>query len=135
MRSDIHSAIEIKAMGPESLDPRIEREVLAIALPGVLDEPIKESGAKSPGTVGIVRDQIVDIKGAAREEHVENAKAGHRSDDPVELKIGKLISLFLLLKDAGGEINCLEVRAQLSHHRAAPADLLRRFRQRNLPRR
>ena len=111
MRGDIHAAIEIKAMGRESLDPRIEREVLATILFCVFNEPIEERGAVPHGAIRIVRNQIVDVEGLARKEHFEDPEAGHRSHDPVELEISDLISLFLLLEDAGREINGRNVRA------------------------
>src|SRR4051812_30702758 len=135
MGGDIHSAIEIKTMRCKALDAGIEREMLATILPGVLDEPIEERGAESTGAIGIVRYQIVDVEGAAGEEHIENAKAGHRSNDPIKFEISQLVSLFLLLEDARCEINCFNVRPQFSHYRTALADLLRRVGQRDLPQR
>ena len=107
--------------------------MLAIILLCVLDEPIEERGAIPPGAIRIVRNQIVDVKGLARKKHVENTKPGHGSNHAVELQISDLIPLFLLLEDTGREIDCLDVRTQLSHHSTAPADLLWRSRQRDLP--
>ena len=76
----------------------------------MLDEPIEERGPKSTGAVGIMRNQIVDVKGLAGKEHFENAKAGHGSNHPVKFEISKPVSLFLLLENAGREINGFNVR-------------------------
>ncbi len=93
MRRDIHAAIQIEAVGRESLHAGIEGEVFAALFPGMLDEPIEKRGAKSARTVGVVRDEIIDVKGAAGEKEIEDAKARHGADDTVQFEKRELISL------------------------------------------
>ena len=80
-------------MGRESLHAGIEGEVLAALLLGMLDEPVEKRGAKSARAVGIVRDEIVDIQGAAREKEIQDAKARHGADDAIQLEERQLVSL------------------------------------------
>ena len=64
----------------------------------MFDEPIEKGGAKSARAVGIVGDEVVDVKGASGEKEIKDAKAGNRTDDPVQLEERQLIPFFLLLQ-------------------------------------
>ena len=135
VRGDIHAAIQIEAVGGESLHAGIEGEVLAALFLRMLDEPIEKRGAKSARAVGIVRDEIVDVKGAAGEKEIQDAKARHGADDPVQLEKGKLISLLLLVQHPRGEIDGLDVGTQFPHDGRAAADLLGRVGEADFPQR
>ena len=102
-------------MRGEALHAGIEGEVLAAVFPGVFDQPIEERGSISARAVGIMGNEVVDVESAPGEKEIENAEAGDRTDCPVELEIGELIAFFLLLKNARGEIDRLDVRPQLAH--------------------
>lgn len=133
MGSDIHAAIQIEAVGGEALHARIQGEVLAALLFGVFDQPIEKRGAESARAVGIVRDQIVDIEGAAGKKEIEDAKAGDRSDNPIQFEEDKLVSLFLLGENPGGEIDRLDVGTQLTHDGTTAADLFGRMGEADFP--
>ena len=64
MRSNVHAPVQIKAVGSESLHTGIEGEVFALLPFRVLDKPIEKSSTKSARAVRIVRDKIVNVKGA-----------------------------------------------------------------------
>src|SRR5438067_1121680 len=67
------------------------------------------------------------------EQQIKDSKPGDRANHAIELEIGELISLFLLLKNPGGEIDRANMRAQFTHHGRATSDLLRRRGQGNSP--
>ncbi len=96
MRGDIHAAFQIEAVGRESLHAGIEGQVLASLLSGMLDQPIEKRGAESARAIGIVRDEIVDVKSATGEEEIEDAKTRHRTDYAIQLEESQLISFSLL---------------------------------------
>lgn len=62
---DVHAVIKIKAVGGETLDAGIQRQIIAAIFLRVLDEPIEERGAEAAGAIDLVGDEIVDVKGAA----------------------------------------------------------------------
>ncbi len=97
VRRDIHTPVQIKAVRSESLYTGIEREVLAALLLRMLDKPIEKRRAKSARAVGVVRDEIVDVKGAPGEKEIQDAKARHRTDDTIQLEKRELVSLLLLV--------------------------------------
>src|SRR6266403_5211104 len=107
VRADVHAAVEIETMGGETLDPRIQREVIAAVFLRVLDEPVEERGAEAARAIRFMGDEIVDVESATGEKKIENAKAGHGANSAIEFEIGELVSFLLLLQDAGGEINRL----------------------------
>jgi len=133
MRSDIQAPVQVKAVRSESLHTGIEGEVLASLLLRMFDEPIEKRGAKSARAVGIVRDEIVDVKSAAGEKEIQNAKARHGADDTVQLEKRKLVPFLLLVQDLRREIDGLDVGTQFTHDRAAAGDLLGRFREADSP--
>ena len=133
VRSDVHAAFQIKAMRGESLHPGIQSKMLASLLLRVFDEPVEKHGAKSARAVGIVRDKIIDVKGAAREKEVQDAKPGHGTDDTVQLEKSEMVPLRLLLQHSRGEIDRLDVRTQFTHDGATPADLFGGVREADSP--
>jgi hypothetical protein len=135
VRSDIHAAIEIEAVGGKALDAGIEGEVLAALLLRVFDQPIEKRGAEAARAVGIVRNQIVDVEGAAGKQEIEDAKTRDGTDGTIQFEIGKLVSLFLLPEDVRGEIDRFDMGAQFAHDRRTAADLLRCRGERNSPER
>jgi len=135
VRSDIHAAIEIEAVRGEALHAGIEGEVFAAIFLRVLDQPIEKRGAESARAVGVVRDQVIDVESPAGKQEIENAKARDGTDGPIQLEIGKLVSLFLLLENARGEIDRFDMRAQFAHDRTTESDLLGCRGERNFPQR
>jgi hypothetical protein len=133
VRSDVHAALEIKTVSGEALHTGIEREVLAAVFPGIFHKPIEKRGAESTRAVGIVGDQVVDVEGAAGKKKIKDAKSGNRTDRTIELEISQLIPLFLLLKNARGEIDCFDVWPELPHNRRTAPDLFRSPGERNFP--
>ena len=133
MRSDIHAPVQVKAVRRESLHTGIEREVLATLLVRMFNEPIEKRGAKSARPVGIVRDEIVDVKSASGEKKIQDAKARHGADDTILLEKGKLVPLRLLVQDPRSEIDRLDVGTQFTHDRTAAADLFGRVCEADFP--
>jgi hypothetical protein len=133
MRCDIHASVQIKAVRGESLHTGIEGEVLARLLLRMFDEPIEKVGAKSARAVGIVRDEIVDVKGSAGEKEIQDAKARHGANDTVQLEKRKLVPLLLLVQHPRSEIDGLDVGTQFTHDGAAAADLFGRAREADSP--
>jgi len=131
--ADFHATIEIETVGGETLDAGIESEIVALFFLCVFDQPIEKGGAESAGAVGVMRDQIVDVEGATGEEQIENAKTGDGANGTIELEISELISFSLLLENARGKIDRLDVRPQLAHDRGAAADLFGSRGERDLP--
>src|SRR2546423_10273113 len=97
--ADFHAAIEIKAMGGETLDAGIESKIVALFFFCVFDQPIEKGSAESAGAVGVMRDQIVDVEGATGEKEIENAEAGDGANGAIELEIIELISYSLSLEN------------------------------------
>jgi len=120
-------------MRSESLHTGIEGKVLASLLLRMFDEPNEKRGAKSARAVGIVRDEIVDVKRASGEKQMQDAKARHGADDPVQLEKRKLVPLLLLAQHLGNEIDGLDVGTQFTHDGAAAADLFGRVREADSP--
>ena len=106
MRSDIHAPVQIKAVRSESLHTGIEGEVFACLPLRMFDEPIEKGGAKAARAVGIVRDKIVDVKGAAGEKEIQDAKARHGANGTVQLEKRKLVPF--LVQHPRGEIDGLD---------------------------
>src|SRR5438128_1704830 len=101
MRSNVHTLVQIKAVRSESLHTGIKGKGFAPLLLRVLDEPIEKSSTKSARAVGIVRDKIIDVKGAAGEKEIQDAKARHGANDTIQLEIRKLVPLLLLVEHPG----------------------------------
>jgi hypothetical protein len=133
MRSDIHTPVQIKAVRSESLHTGIEGEVFARLLLRMFDEPIEKGGAKAARAVGIVCDEIVDVKSAAGEKEIQDAKASHGANGTVQLEKRKLIPFLLLVQHPRGEIDGLDVGTQFTHDGATAADLFGRFREADSP--
>ena len=125
----IHAPVQIKTMRRKSLDAGIEREVLAALFLRILDQPIKKRGAESAGAIGIMGDEIVDVKGTTGKEEIENAKTGHRTNPTLQFEKGELISLFLLIQHPRRKIDGFNVRTKLTHDGTTQADLFRRLRE------
>jgi hypothetical protein len=133
MRSDIHPSFQIKTVRSESLQTGIEGEVLASLLLRMFDEPIEKRGAKSVRAVGVLRDKIVNVKSAAGEKEIQDAKARHGADDTVQLEKRKLVPLLLLVQHPRSEIDGLDMGTQFTHDGAAAADLFGRVREADSP--
>jgi hypothetical protein len=131
--ADFHPAIEIEPVGGETLDAGIESEIVALFFSGVFDQPIEKGGAESAGAVGVMRDQIVDVKGATGEKEIENPETADGANGAIELEVSELISFLLLLENARSEIDRFDVGSQLAHDRGTTADLLRRGGQGSFP--
>src|SRR2546430_11914214 len=70
--ADFHPAVEIEAVGGETLNAGIEGKIVAFFFPGVLDQPIEKCGAEPAGAIGVMRDQIVDVESATGEKEIED---------------------------------------------------------------
>ena len=133
MRSNVHAPVQIKAVRSESLHTRIEGEVLAPLLLRVLDEPIEKGSTKSARAVRIVRNKIVNVKGAAGEKEIQDAKACHGANNTVQLEKRKLVPLLLLVENPRGEIDGLDMGTQFTHDGATAAYLFGRVREADFP--
>jgi hypothetical protein len=133
VRGDIHAAIEVEAVGGKTLHAGIEGKVFAALFLRVFEQPIEKRGTESARAVGIVRDEVVDVEGAAGKKEIEDAKPSDGTDGAIQLEIGQPVSLFLLLENARGKIDRFDMRSQFAHDRRTASDMLRCRGERNSP--
>jgi len=74
MGADVHAAVQIETVSRETLDTGIKGKIIASLFCRVLDQPVEKRRAEPARAVGLMGNEVVDVKSTAGEKEIENTK-------------------------------------------------------------